>query len=72
MFAALHPGCLWSASYLKTDCPYLAPTPHRGRRNEPAYLLEICRAFAELRGLSFEEVAQITTQNCLRLFRRTS
>lgn len=55
---------------LETDCPYLAPTPYRGRRNEPAYLVDVCRAFAELRGMSFEEVAKITTENCLRLFGR--
>ncbi len=55
---------------LETDCPYLAPTPYRGRRNEPAYLTEVCKAFADLRGLSFEEVAKLTTENCLRLFGR--
>lgn len=57
---------------LETDCPYLAPMPYRGRRNEPAYLTEVCKAFAELRGLSYEEVAKLTTENCLRLFGRTS
>lgn len=57
---------------LETDCPYLAPTPYRGRRNEPAYLTEVCKAFADLRGLSIEETAQLTTDNCLRLFGRTS
>ncbi len=55
---------------LETDCPYLAPTPYRGRRNEPAYLTEVCKAFANLRGLSFEDVGKITTENCLRLFGR--
>ena len=57
---------------LETDCPYLAPVPHRGRRNEPAYLVEVCQAFANLKGLSMEETARITTENCLRLFDRTS
>lgn len=57
---------------LETDCPYLAPMPYRGRRNEPAYLTEVCKAFAELKGLSYEEVAKLTTENCLRLFGRTS
>ncbi|MEM8921577.1 MAG: TatD family hydrolase [Pseudomonadota bacterium] len=56
---------------LETDCPYLAPTPHRGRRNEPAYLVDVCRAFADLRGLDYEEAAKLTTDNCLRLFGRT-
>jgi TatD DNase family protein len=55
---------------LETDCPYLAPIPHRGRRNEPAYLVEVCKAFASLRGLSFDEAARLTTQNALRLFGR--
>lgn len=55
---------------LETDCPYLAPVPYRGRRNEPAYLVEVCRAFANHRGLSFEEAARLTTTNALALFRR--
>ena len=57
---------------LETDCPYLAPVPHRGRRNEPSYLPDICKAFAELRGLDVAEMADLTTNNCLRLFGRTS
>lgn len=57
---------------LETDCPYLAPMPHRGRRNEPAYLPDVCRGFAEHRGLSQEEAARITTDNALRLFGRVS
>ena len=57
---------------LETDCPYLAPTPYRGRRNEPAYLVEVCKAFADLRGLNLGEAAQLTTENCLRLFGRVS
>ncbi len=57
---------------LETDCPYLAPTPHRGRRNEPAYLVEVCRIASQLYGLSLEEMATVTTENCLRLFGRTS
>ncbi len=57
---------------LETDCPYLAPIPHRGRRNEPAYVVDVCRAFADLRGMSFEEAASLTTRNALQLFRRVS
>lgn len=53
---------------LETDCPYLAPVPHRGRRNEPAYLADVCRSFAELRGLELEEAARLTEANALRLF----
>lgn len=55
---------------LETDCPYLAPIPHRGRRNEPAYLPDVCRAFAAHRGLSIEEAAKLTMDNGLALFRR--
>ncbi|MEO0983756.1 MAG: TatD family hydrolase [Pseudomonadota bacterium] len=57
---------------LETDCPYLAPTPHRGRRNEPAFLLDVCRAFAELKGMSLEEAGRLTEDNALRLFSRAS
>jgi TatD DNase family protein len=57
---------------LETDCPYLAPIPHRGRRNEPAYVADVCRAFAATRGLSFEEAADLTTRNALDLFRRVT
>jgi TatD DNase family protein len=57
---------------LETDCPYLAPTPHRGRRNEPAYLVDVCRAFAEHRGMSFEAAAELTTKNAVELFRRAA
>ncbi|HEV7694368.1 MAG TPA: TatD family hydrolase [Hyphomonadaceae bacterium] len=55
---------------LETDCPYLAPIPHRGRRNEPAYLVDVCRAFAEHRGMTFDEAAELTTKNAIELFRR--
>lgn len=55
---------------LETDCPYLAPIPHRGRRNEPAYLVDVCRAFAEHRGLTMAEAAALTTANALALFKR--
>lgn len=55
---------------LETDCPYLAPIPHRGRRNEPAYLADVCRAFASHRGLDFDEAARLTTANALAVFRR--
>jgi TatD DNase family protein len=57
---------------LETDCPYLAPIPHRGRRNEPAFVVDVCRAFAATRGLSFEEAADLTTRNALDFFRRVA
>lgn len=54
---------------IETDSPYLAPVPYRGKRNEPAYVVESARALAQLKGLSFEELADLTTQNARRLFR---
>ena len=54
---------------LETDCPYLAPVPHRGKRNEPSYIPLIAQSLAQLKGASIEEVARITTENAQRLFR---
>jgi TatD DNase family protein len=53
---------------LETDCPYMTPVPHRGKRNEPAYLPLTCTAVAALRSTSFDEIAAATTGNALRLF----
>jgi TatD DNase family protein len=53
---------------VETDSPYLAPEPHRGKRCEPAYVVETTRMLAQIKGLSLEEVAAITTDNALRLF----
>ena len=53
---------------LETDAPYLAPAPHRGRPNEPSYLLKTAEKLAELKGVSLDEVARITTANFKRLF----
>jgi len=53
---------------LETDCPYLAPVPHRGRRNEPAYVTEVCQALADIKGWSFEDAAQKTTDAFFNLF----
>ena len=55
--------------FIETDSPFLAPTPHRGRRNEPAFVPEVARQIGELRGLAAEEVALQTTQNVYRFFR---
>lgn len=53
---------------IETDSPYLAPVPYRGKRNEPAYVIETARHIAELRTLTPEEVGERTTQNFLRFF----
>lgn len=54
---------------LETDAPYMTPSPHRGTRNEPAYVRIIAEQVAALRGISVEEVAAATTANAERLFR---
>ncbi len=54
---------------IETDAPYLTPTPHRGKRNEPAHVKWVCERIAELRGLTPEEVAEATTANALRFFK---
>ena len=53
---------------LETDAPFLAPTPYRGKRNEPSYILIIAEKVAELCGLPIEKVADVTTKNALKLF----
>jgi TatD DNase family protein len=53
---------------IETDCPYLTPVPYRGKRNEPAYVVEVARCLADLRGITLEETARITTENFTRLF----
>ena len=54
---------------VETDCPFLAPVPYRGKRNEPAYVVEVARCLAELRGVETEEIARITTENFKRFLR---
>ena len=53
---------------IETDCPYLAPHPYRGKRNEPAYVKLVAQQIAELKGISLEEVAKATTENAKKLF----
>ena len=53
---------------LETDCPYLTPVPHRGKRNEPAYVVHTCQKVAELMGLTPEAVAEQSTRNVERMF----
>jgi TatD DNase family protein len=53
---------------IETDAPYLTPEPFRGRRNEPAYLVHTAKAVADLRGVTAEDIARVTTLNAKRLF----
>ncbi len=53
---------------VETDCPFMAPVPHRGKRNEPAFAQLVAQKIAELKGTSFEQVAQHTTENAKNLF----
>lgn len=55
---------------IETDCPYLAPVPFRGRRNEPAYVSHIAEKLAEIRGWSLDETAQNTTEAFFALFKK--
>ena len=57
---------------LETDCPYLAPVPMRGRRNEPSYLVHVAEALGALMGVDTETIKQVTTQNAVRLFSRVT
>ena len=54
---------------IETDAPYLTPEPFRGRRNEPAFLVNTAEKIAEMRRVSLEDIARITTLNARRLFR---
>ncbi|WP_431793377.1 TatD family hydrolase [Bacillus altitudinis] len=54
---------------IETDCPYLTPAPFRGKRNEPSYVKYIAEQIAELREISFEELAALTTENAKKVFR---
>jgi TatD DNase family protein len=56
---------------IETDAPYLAPEPNRGKRNEPAYVVQVAQAVADAKGLPLADVARITAENAARLFRLT-
>ena len=53
---------------VETDAPYLAPNPFRGKRNEPAFVIETAKVLADTRGVSLEEIARQTSDNFFRLF----
>jgi len=55
---------------VETDAPYLAPVPHRGKRNEPAFVVEVARKLAALRGVALEDIGGATARNYGTLFRR--
>ena len=57
---------------VETDCPYLAPAPMRGRRNEPAFLVHVANGLAEIKEMSAADVALATTENFFRLFSRAN
>ena len=57
---------------IETDCPYLAPVPMRGRRNEPAYLVHVADKLAEIKGVSREVIEKATTDNFFRLFSKAT
>jgi TatD DNase family protein len=54
---------------VETDAPYITPVPFRGKRNEPSYVRYTAEKVAEVKGVSFEKIAEATTQNAFRIFR---
>lgn len=53
---------------IETDAPYLAPVPHRGKKNEPKYVVDVAQCIADIKGVSLEKIAEISTENFYRLF----
>jgi len=60
--------CPLSQLMIETDAPYLAPVPHRGKRNEPAFVVEVLKLIADLKEISSEEADRATTENAVRFF----
>lgn len=60
--------CPLNQMMIETDSPYLAPVPHRGKRNEPAYVVEVAQEIAKIKGMSVEEVDRATTKNAMEFF----
>ncbi|GGY40819.1 TatD family hydrolase [Parvularcula lutaonensis] len=67
---ALAKDCPLDRLLIETDCPYLAPVPYRGRRNEPAYVIPVAEKLAEIRGEPLSVIEEATTENFFRLFER--
>jgi TatD DNase family protein len=65
-------GCPPDRLLVETDGPYLAPVPHRGKRNEPAFVAHTAAALAELKDVSVDELARATTENFFRLFTKVA
>jgi TatD DNase family protein len=68
---AIHEVAAWAPAdriLVETDSPYLAPVPHRGKRCEPAHVADTARRVAELRGVGFDEIARLTSENAVRRF----
>jgi len=57
---------------IETDAPYLAPVPYRGKKNEPRYVPAVAQCIADLKGIRVEEIAERTSENFYRLFRRAA
>lgn len=55
---------------IETDSPWLAPVPHRGKQNQPAYVADVAKCVADIKGITLDEVAEITTRNFFDLFNR--
>ncbi|MFH0770448.1 MAG: TatD family hydrolase [Candidatus Peregrinibacteria bacterium] len=64
--------CPLAQMMVETDAPYLAPVPHRGKRNEPAYVPEVAQKIAEIKGVPLEEVDRVTTENAVAFFALSS
>jgi TatD DNase family protein len=55
--------------FVETDSPFLTPVPHRGKRNEPAYVRLVAETVASVKNISLEDVARVTTENVQNLFK---
>ena len=67
---AIARDCPLDRLLVETDAPYLAPIPHRGRRNEPAFVVSTAQALAQAKGVSFDEIASVTRANTLAIFKK--